>query len=93
MSDSSGTSRFPLEHADLREDSLRRLNLTQGLKPWSFGFSCSRASRWALRKIAKAGGAPETLVKSYSLKPVVVDEAHLYFFAEEGIFNDLLSTF
>ena len=58
-----------------------------------FGFSCSRASRWTLRKIAKAGGAPETLVKSYSLKPVVVDEAHLYFFAEEGIFNDLLSTF
>ena len=64
--------------------------LTQDATTLYFGFRAAGASRWALRKIAKGGGVPETLVKSYSLKPVVVDETHLYFFDEESSFNNVL---
>lgn len=55
-----------------------------------FGFRDAGEAHWALRKIAKTGGAPQTLVARYSLKPVVVDKTHVYFFGEEGLTNDLL---
>lgn len=55
-----------------------------------FGFRGANEARWALHKIPKTGGEPQTLVKRYSLKPVVVDQTHVYFFAEEGLTNDLL---
>jgi hypothetical protein len=55
-----------------------------------FGFRGAGESRWALRKISKQGGEPQTLVKSYSLKPVAVDDANVYFFDEDGLTADLL---
>lgn len=55
-----------------------------------FGFRGSGESRWALRKVAKSGGQPVTLVKRFSLKPMVVDEANVYFFDEEGMSGDAL---
>lgn len=47
-------------------------------------------SRWSLRKISKQGGEPQTLVKTYSLKPVAVDDESVYFFDEDGMTSDLL---
>ena len=41
-------------------------------------------------KISKSGGDAVTLVKRYSLKPVVVDDANVYFFDEEGMYKDAL---
>lgn len=55
-----------------------------------FGFRGAGEAHWALHKIPKTGGEPQTLVKRYSLKPIVVDQTHVYFFAEEGLTNDLL---
>jgi hypothetical protein len=55
-----------------------------------FGFRGAGESRWALRKISKQGGEPQTLVKTYSLKPVAVDETNVYFFDEDGLTADVL---
>ncbi|HST53495.1 MAG TPA: hypothetical protein VLJ61_15900, partial [Pyrinomonadaceae bacterium] len=55
-----------------------------------FGFRGAGESRWALRKISKQGGEPQTLVKTYSLKPVVIDDTSVYFFDEDGMTSDLL---
>jgi hypothetical protein len=55
-----------------------------------FGFRPAGESRWSLRKISKQGGEPQTLVKTFSLKPVVVDDANVYFFDENGLTSDLL---
>jgi hypothetical protein len=55
-----------------------------------FGFRAAGDSRWALRKISKQGGEPQTIVKRYSLKPVALDESYIYFFDEEGMYKDLL---
>ena len=55
-----------------------------------FGYRGHGEGRWALRKIAKSGGEPVTLVKRYSLKPVVVDDANVYFFDEESMTKDAL---
>lgn len=55
-----------------------------------FGFRGAGESRWALRKISKQGGEPQTLVKRYSLKPIAVDDTNIYFFDEEGLTNDVL---
>jgi hypothetical protein len=55
-----------------------------------FGFRGAGDSRWALRRISKQGGEPQTIVKRYSLRPVVVDETHIYFFDENGMTSDLL---
>lgn len=49
-----------------------------------FGFRSKGNWRWGLRKVAKSGGEPVTLAKTYSLKPVVVDEANVFFFDEDG---------
>lgn len=49
-----------------------------------FGFRGAGASRWALRKISKQGGEPQTLVKTFSLKSLVVDDANIYFFDEDS---------
>lgn len=49
-----------------------------------FGHRGPNESRWALRKISKKGGEPVTLVKTYLLSPVAVDESSVYFFDEEG---------
>ncbi|HEV7398493.1 MAG TPA: hypothetical protein VGN86_18415 [Pyrinomonadaceae bacterium] len=53
-----------------------------------FGFRSAGNSRWALRKISKQGGEPQTLVKTYSLKPIAVDDANIYFFDEDGMTKD-----
>jgi hypothetical protein len=55
-----------------------------------FGFRGAGESRWALRKVSKQGGEPETVVKRYSLKPIVIDETNIYFFDEEGMTKDVL---
>ncbi|MBK7934929.1 MAG: hypothetical protein IPK01_15950 [Acidobacteria bacterium] len=47
-------------------------------------------SRWALKKISKNGGDAVTIVKSYSPKPIVVDDANIYFFDEESIYSEAL---
>ena len=49
-----------------------------------FGFRGSGGSRWALRKISKQGGEPLTLVENYSLQPIAVDEANIYYFDNNG---------
>lgn len=54
-----------------------------------FGFRGAGESRWALRKVSKQGGEPQTIVQRYSLKPVAVDDANIYFFDEEGLTNDV----
>jgi hypothetical protein len=54
-----------------------------------FGWRAAGESRWALRKISKQGGEPQTIVKRYSLKPVAVDDANVYFFDEEGMTRDV----
>ncbi|MDX6694465.1 MAG: hypothetical protein QOF02_2068 [Blastocatellia bacterium] len=55
-----------------------------------FGFRGAGESRWALRRISKQGGEPQTLVKTFSLKQFVVDEANIYFFDEDGLSADEL---
>jgi hypothetical protein len=62
--------------------------LAQDTENLYFGFRGAGKSRWALCKISKQGGEPQTLVKTYSLKPVVVDEANIYFFDEDGLTKD-----
>ncbi|HEY0547068.1 MAG TPA: DUF5050 domain-containing protein [Pyrinomonadaceae bacterium] len=54
-----------------------------------FGFRGAGESRWALHKISKQGGEPQTIVKRYSLKPVAVDETNIYFFDEDGLNADV----
>ncbi len=63
--------------------------LAQDSENLYFGFRGAGESRWALRKISKQGGEPQTLVKTYSLKPVAVDEANIYFFDEDGLTADV----
>lgn len=64
--------------------------LTQDEENLYFGFRGAGESRWDLRKVSKQGGEPQTLVKKYSLKPVVVDDANIYFFNEDGMTKDAL---
>jgi hypothetical protein len=64
--------------------------LTQDGDHLYFGFRGAGESRWALRRISKQGGEPQTIVKRYSLKPVVIDETYIYFFDENGMTSDLL---
>ncbi|MGB2753195.1 MAG: hypothetical protein WBC19_14155 [Pyrinomonadaceae bacterium] len=55
-----------------------------------FGFRGAGESRWALRKISKAGGEPQTIAKTFSLKQFVIDEQNIYFFDEDGLSADVL---
>lgn len=64
--------------------------LAQDTENLYFGFRGAGESRWALRKISKQGGDAQTLVKTYSLKPVAVDETNIYFFDEEGMNADVI---
>ena len=64
--------------------------LSQDAENLYFGFRGAGESRWDLRKISKTGGEPTTLVKKYSLKPVVVDDANVYFFNENGMSSESL---
>lgn len=64
--------------------------LAQDAENLYFGFRSKGNSRWDLQKISKNGGEPQTLVKSFSLKPFVVDDANIYFFNEDGITKDAL---
>ncbi len=64
--------------------------LAQDTENLYFGFRGAGESRWALRKISKQGGEPQTLVKTYSLKPVAVDETNIYFFDEDGMTAEVL---
>jgi len=63
--------------------------LAQDAENLYFGFRGAGESRWALRKVSKQGGEPQTLVKRYSVKPVAVDEVNIYFFDEEGMTSDV----
>lgn len=54
-----------------------------------FGFRGKGESRWALRKVSKQGGEPQTLVKRYSVTPIAVDETNIYFFDEAGMTSDV----
>ncbi len=63
--------------------------LAQDAESLYFGFRGAGESRWALRKVAKSGGEPQTLVKRYSVKPVAVDDTNIYFFDEEGMTSDV----
>lgn len=65
-------------------------NLTQDAENLYFGFRGAGESRWDLRKMSKQGGEPVTLVKKYSLKPVVVDDTNIYFFNEKGMTAEVL---
>lgn len=65
-------------------------NLTQNGDDLYFGFRGDGESRWALRKVSKNGGDAKTLVKTYSLKPVVVDDTNVYFFDEDSISKDAI---
>lgn len=62
--------------------------LEQDTENLYFGFRSAGNSRWALHKVSKQGGEPQTLVKTYSLKPVAVDETNVYFFDEETLMKD-----
>lgn len=53
-----------------------------------FGFRGAGDSRWALRKISKQGGEPQTLAKTFSLRPFAVDETNIYFFDEHSLYKD-----
>ena len=64
--------------------------LSQDADSLYFGYRGAGESRWALRKVAKSGGEPVTLVKRYSNKPTVVDGANVYFFDEESTYLDAL---
>lgn len=64
--------------------------LAQDAENLYFGFRGAGESRWALRKVSKQGGEPQTLVKRYLAKPIAVDETHIYFFGEESITDDVL---
>ncbi len=64
--------------------------LAQDTENLYFGFRSAGEPRWALRKISKQGGEPQTLVKTYSLKPVAADETNIYFFDEDGMNADFL---
>lgn len=64
-------------------------NLSQDSDNLYFGFRSAGNSRWALCKVSKQGGAPQTLVRTYSLKPVVVDENDVYFFDEASLLKDV----
>lgn len=55
-----------------------------------FGYRAKGDSRWALMKISKQGGEPTTLVKRYSLHPVVVDDKNVYFFDEGSLTTNSL---
>ncbi len=63
--------------------------MTQDAENLYFGFRGAGESRWALRKISKQGGEPQTLIKRYSLRPVAVDETNIYFFDEDGLTTDV----
>ncbi|MGB7923500.1 MAG: hypothetical protein WCF57_09665 [Pyrinomonadaceae bacterium] len=62
--------------------------MTQDTENLYFAFRGAGKSHWALRKISKQGGEPQTLVKSYSSRPIAVDETNIYFFDEESLTKD-----
>lgn len=53
-----------------------------------FGFRGAGESHWALRKISKQGGTPQTLAKTITLTQLAVDETHIYFFDEHSLYKD-----
>jgi hypothetical protein len=53
-----------------------------------FGFRGAGKSRWALRRVSKQGGEPQTIVSAYSVHPIMVDETSIYFFDEESLTKD-----
>ncbi|MBA3768559.1 MAG: hypothetical protein H0W99_16585 [Acidobacteria bacterium] len=59
--------------------------LAQDTENLYFGFRSAGNSRWGLSKVSKQGGEPQILVKTYSLKPVAVDETNIYFFDEDSL--------
>ena len=55
-----------------------------------FAYRSKGNSRWALKKISKNGGEAVTIVKSYSPKPIVIDDANIYFFDDESMYSEAL---
>jgi hypothetical protein len=64
--------------------------LAQDAENLYFGFRGAGESSWALRKVSKNGGKPQTLVKTFSLKQFTVDDKDIYFFNEDGFSKDAL---
>ena len=55
-----------------------------------FGFRGAGESRWALKKISKMGGTPQTVSKTFTLGQIMTDEVNVYFFDEQSINYDYL---
>ena len=66
------------------------VELSQAGDDLYFAYRSKGNSRWALKKIAKNGGDAVTIVKSYSPKAIVVDDANIYFFDEESLYSEAL---
>jgi hypothetical protein len=64
--------------------------LTQNRDDLYFGFRGAGESRWSLRKVSKSGGDAVTLVKRFSLKPIVIDDRDVYFFEEDSVSKDAI---
>ena len=64
--------------------------LAQDADSLYFGYRAKGDSRWALQKISKQGGEPTTLVKRFSLHPIVIDDRSVYFFDEGSLTSNSL---
>ncbi len=64
--------------------------LSQDADNLYFGYRGPGNSRWALRKVAKSGGEPLTLVKSYALQPAAIDDENVYFFDDNSMYKNAL---
>jgi hypothetical protein len=53
-----------------------------------FGFRGAGESRWALRKISKQGGEPQTVAKTFTLGQIAIDDSHIYFFDQHNMYQD-----
>jgi hypothetical protein len=53
-----------------------------------FGFRAAGDSRWALRKISKQGGEPQTVAKTFTLGQITADDTNIYFFDEHSLYKD-----
>jgi hypothetical protein len=62
--------------------------LAQDTENLYFGFRGAGQSRWALRKISKQGGEPQTLAKTITLTQLAVDGRNVYFFDEHSLYKD-----
>ena len=62
--------------------------LAQDSENLYFGFRGAGKSRWALRKISKQGGEPQTVAKTFTLGQIAADDSKIYFFDEHDLMKD-----